>query len=113
MDHNQASKLRRIGSLVRKQLQGIKKHRLVSANLRFNMAVSEEVEIEVSGKLYNIYTIKIPYFASYFDCQCHSGQTSKKDDNIPFFKAAYQGAEKGLRHCFRNQAPDITAYHFV
>ncbi len=75
------------------------------------MAAPERVEIEVGGKLYNISTIKIPYFASYLDFQCHSGQTSKKHDEIPFFEAAYQSAERGLRHCFRNSGPEITAYH--
>ena len=76
------------------------------------MAAPERVEIEVGGKLYNISTAKIPYFASYLDFQCHSGQTSKKHDNIPFFEAAYQGAERGFRNCFRIlEDPDVTAYH--
>ena len=75
------------------------------------MAAPERIEIEVGPKLYNISTIKIPYFASYLDFQCHSGQTSKKHNEIPFFEAAYQGVERGLRHCFRNLDPDITAYH--
>ena len=75
------------------------------------MAAPERVEIEVGGKLYNISTIKIPYFASYLDFQCHSGQTSNKHDEIPFFEAAYQGAERGLRHCFRTLDLEITAYH--
>ena len=77
-----------------------------------NMAAPERVEIEVGGKLYNISTVKIPYFASYLDFQCHSGQTSKKHDNIPFFEAAYQGAERSFRNCFRIlEDSNVTVYH--
>ena len=75
------------------------------------MAQPNMVEVEVGGKPYRISTFKIPYFASYLDFQSHAGQGSRKHDDIPYFEAAYQGAEKGLRHCFRNLDPDITAYH--
>ena len=76
----------------------------------FNMTAPERVEIEVGDKLYSVSTAKIPYFASYLDFQCHSGQVSKKHDKIPFFEAAHQGVEKGFRHCFRNLEPDVTSY---
>ena len=77
----------------------------------FNITAPERVEIEVGDKLYSVSTTKIPYFTSYLDFQCHSGQASKKHDKIPFFEVAHQAVERGFRHCFRNLEPDVTSYH--
>jgi len=75
------------------------------------MATAGRVDIEVGGKPYNISTTSIPYFASYTDFQCHSGQAAEKHNDIPLFETAYQGVENGFRNCFRKLGTDITEYH--
>ncbi|KAI4172642.1 MAG: hypothetical protein LQ346_008567 [Caloplaca aetnensis] len=75
------------------------------------MAAPERIDVKIGGKLYDISTTLIPYFASYTDFQSHSGHTSQEHNEIPSFEAAYQGAEKGFRYCFRNLDTDLSAYH--
>ncbi len=75
------------------------------------MTTPKRIDIKIGSKLYNISTTLIPYFASYTDFQSHSGHTFHEHSDIPCFEAAYQGAEKGFRHCFRNLDTDLSAYH--
>lgn len=74
------------------------------------MTAAERIDVKIGGTLYNISTTLIPYFASYTDFQSHSGQTFHEHGDIPCFEAAYQGAEKGFRHCFRKLGTDLSAY---
>ncbi len=75
------------------------------------MSAPERIDIEISGKPYNISTTSIPYFASYTGFQRHSGQAADKHGDIPLFDAAYRGVESGFRHCFRMLGIDLTEYN--
>lgn len=75
------------------------------------MGTPERIDIKIGGKLYNISTTMIPYFASYTEFQNHSGHIFHERNDIPCFEAAYQGAEKGFRHCFQNLGTDLSTYH--
>lgn len=75
------------------------------------MVTAERINIEVCGKTYNISMTSIPYFASYTDIQCRSGQAPTRHDDIPQFEAAYEGVENGFRYRFRKLGTDLTEYH--